>query len=311
MISLETHWQLAIFLIVSLAFFSLLGLALKHSSLYKKQPETIDNLIDRINAWWVMIIVLIICFTLGRSVTILLFFFVSFIALREVLNVVNSRRNDYYVLFTAFYILLPVQYILVAVYSISLFSLFLPVFSFFLIAILTCFTQDTKQFFARISEFHFSIMIAVFAISHVPALLNIEIENFDRNFDLMIFLLAVVQFSDIMQYIFGKLLGKHKIAPNLSPSKTVEGLIGGIFSAMVLAGLLYQLTPFTVIQTVIIGFGIGVMGFFGGLVMSAIKRDYGIKDWGTVIKGHGGMMDRVDSVSFAAPFFYYLVFYMS
>ena len=96
-------------------------------------------------------------------------------------------------------------------------------------------------------------------------------------------------------------MGKRKLAPNVSPSKTWEGLIGGVLSATVLGALLCPITPFNWWQAGLMSFIICIMGFFGGLVMSAIKRDAGVKDFGQLIEGHGGVMDRVDSLAFAAP----------
>ena len=109
--------------------------------------------------------------------------------------------------------------------------------------------------------------------------------------------------------MFGKLLGKTKVAPGVSPSKTVEGLVGGAGAATLLGACMWWITPFTPLQAAGMAF-VGVsMGFLGGLVLSAVKRSLGAKDWGTMIKGHGGMMDRMDSVSFAAPVFFHLTRY--
>ncbi len=127
---------------------------------------------------------------------------------------------------------------------------------------------------------------------------------------LILFLLIVVQASDVLQYIWGKLLGRHKLAPALSPSKTWEGLIGGVLSATVLGALLHPLTPFSVGQAAAIAFMINLMGFFGGLVLSGIKRDHGAKDWGSMIQGHGGVIDRLDSILFAAPVYFHVLRYV-
>ena len=153
-------------------------------------------------------------------------------------------------------------------------------------------------------------MISVFCISHIPAVLTLDIAGFEgKNLLLMIFLILIVQASDVLQYVWGKLLGKHKIAPSLSPSKTIEGFVGGVFSASILGGLLFWLTPFSPVQAILISLVICLMGFLGGLVMSAIKRSMGVKDWGNMISGHGGMLDRMDSLCFAAPIFFHLVRY--
>ena len=144
----------------------------------------------------------------------------------------------------------------------------------------------------------------------MPALLSLEIPGYEgRNLLLIAFLVLVVQSSDVLQYVWGKLLGRHKIAPELSPSKTVEGFVGGVASATVLGALLWWITPFSPWQAGAMALMIKLMGFFGGLVMSAIKRDRGVKDWGWMIEGHGGVLDRLDSVIFAAPVFFHLTRY--
>ena len=139
--------------------------------------------------------------------------------------------------------------------------------------------------------------------------LNLKLQGYEQNILLVIFLVAVVKASDVMKYIWGKLFGKHKIAPVLSPSKTVEGFVGGVLSATALAAALWWITPFTVLEAALVGLLICLMGFAGGLVMSAIKRDFGVKDWGKMIKGHGGMLDRVDSICFAAPIYFHVLRY--
>ena len=169
---------------------------------------------------------------------------------------------------------------------------------------------DTNNFLARTAETQWGLMISVYCISHVPALLTLDIPGYQgRNALLMVFLLIVVQSSDVLQYVWGKLLGRHKIAPKLSPSKTVEGFIGGVLSATALGACLWQLTPFRIWQAAGMALIATLMGFLGGLVMSAIKRDRGVKDWGHLIEGHGGMLDRLDSVAFSAPIFFHLTRY--
>jgi len=115
--------------------------------------------------------------------------------------------------------------------------------------------------------------------------------------------------SDVLQYVWGKLIGKHKIAWRVSPNKTWEGFLGGVLSATALGTALWWATPFTALESAGLSFTICILGFCGGLVMSAIKRDIGIKDFGVVIEGHGGILDRMDSLCFAAPIFFHLVRY--
>ncbi len=154
------------------------------------------------------------------------------------------------------------------------------------------------------------LMITVYCISYAPALLLIKIPGYGgQNLLLLVYLLLVVQLSDVLQYVFGKLFGRHKIAPLVSPSKTVEGFFGGGLSATAIGAAMWWVTPFTPIQAAGMAATIVLAGFFGGLALSAVKRSLGAKDWGSMIEGHGGMLDRLDSVSFAAPVFFHLTRY--
>ena len=177
-----------------------------------------------------------------------------------------------------------------------------------LLPILAAVGGDTRRFLERTSKIQWGLMVCVFCISHVPALLTLQIPGFEgRNLLLIAFLVIVVQGSDVLQYVFGKLFGRHPLAPSLSPSKTWEGLVGGVAGATLLGAALHVITPFSALAAAALAFVLCLMGVLGGLVMSTIKRDRGVKDWGTLIEGHGGMLDRLDSVIFAAPVFFHLV----
>jgi phosphatidate cytidylyltransferase len=153
-------------------------------------------------------------------------------------------------------------------------------------------------------------MICAFCLSHAPALLILDIPGFaGRNAQLLLYLVLVDQMSDVLQYVWGKLAGKNKIAPSVSPNKTWEGFLGGVATATLLGAALWWATPFTPLQAAGMSLVITLLGFAGGLVMSAIKRDAGVKDFGAVIEGHGGILDRIDSLCFAAPIFFHLVRY--
>jgi phosphatidate cytidylyltransferase len=275
------------------------------------QPHpVIDNLVSRINAWWVMVIAIGLAFIFGKTGVLVLFYLISFYALREFLSLTYTRRADHNAMAAAFFIALPAQYFLIWIEWYGLYSIFIPVYAFLLLPILAALGADTKRFLERTSKVQWGLMICVYCISHVPALLTLNIPDYEgRHLLLIAFLVLVVQGSDVLQYIWGKLAGKRKVAPELSPSKTWEGLIGGVLSATALGAALYWITPFNPWQAALIAFAICGMGFFGGLVMSAIKRDRGIKDWGNMIEGHGGMLDRLDSVIFAAPIFFHVTRY--
>lgn len=303
-------WQLFGGLIITLIIASSIGYGLKFKVGFSTPHAVIDNLNARINAWWVMILIIFAAAALGFYGVIGLFFVISFMALREFLSLLYIRRGDHLALAACFYVILPLQYFLVAIDWFSMFTIFIPVYGFLFLPILSALLGDTAHFLDRSTKVQWALMISVFCISHIPAILTLDIEGFeDKKLLLMIFLILVVQSSDVLQYVWGKLFGKHKIAPKLSPSKTVEGFVGGVISASVLGGLLYWLTPFNQIQAVLMSLLICLMGFLGGLVMSAMKRSMGVKDWGDMISGHGGMLDRMDSLCFAAPIFFHVVRY--
>jgi phosphatidate cytidylyltransferase len=271
------------------------------------ENPVIENLNARINAWWVMVICLALAFIAGKPGVVLLFALCSFAALREFLTLTTHNRADHWSLVACFFLILPSQYWFLATDWYGMYSIFIPVYAFLLIPVVSALRGSTKDFLIRMSETQWALMICVYCASHVPALLYLQIPGFEgRNVILIAYLIFVVQLSDVLQYVWGKLVGRTKVAPNLSPSKTWEGLIGGTLSATAIGTALYWMTPFTPLQAAGMCLLITLMGFFGGLVMSAIKRDRGIKDWGHLIAGHGGFLDRLDSVIFAAPIFFHV-----
>ncbi len=268
----------------------------------------IENLNARINAWWVMAIVLGLAFWWGRSGVVLLFAICSFAALREFVTLTNARRADTWMLAALFYIALPLQYWAVWTDWYGFTAIFIPVYVFLGRPILSALRGETDNFLIRVAEVQWAAMIAIYCVSHIPALLSLNIPGFEgQNILLIAFLVIVVQASDVLQYVWGKLMGKTKIAPRLSPSKTVEGFVGGVGSATLLGASLWWITPFSFWQAGGMALVIALMGFFGGLVLSAVKRDRGVKDWGATIAGHGGFIDRLDSLIFAAPIFFHLI----
>jgi phosphatidate cytidylyltransferase len=293
-----------------LIFASLIGWLLKVRLAPNSPHPVIDNLNSRINAWWVMVAVIGLAFLFGKSGVIFLFAFASLAALREFITITYTRRGDHLALATGFFVVLPLQYWLIWMDWYGLYSIFIPVYAFLVLPILAALSGDVTRFLDRTAKVQWGLMICVFCLSHVPALLTLPIPGFEeRNLLLIAFLVVVVQSSDVLQYVWGKLFGHRKIAPELSPSKTVEGFIGGLLSATALGAMLWWITPFNPWQAALMALAINLMGFFGGLVMSAIKRDRGIKDWGNMIEGHGGMLDRLDSICFAAPVFFHATRY--
>ncbi len=287
---------------------TVIGQLLAHRQPEGQPSAVIDNLNSRINAWWAMVILISIAFLGGRTGVVILFGLCSFAALREFITLTNTAREDHIALVVAFFVIVPVQYVLVWQEWYGMYSIFIPVYAFLLMPILSALGGSTNSYLIRVSESQWALMICVFCASHVPALLSLQIPGYEgRNVLLIAYLVFVVQISDVLQYVWGKLIGKHPIAPQLSPSKTVEGAVGGILTATLIGGALFWITPFSFFESIGLSFLITTMGFLGGLVLSAIKRDRGVKDWGHLIAGHGGFIDRLDSVLFSAPVFFHFV----
>ena len=285
---------------------SLIGFVLSR----RKQNATISNLNARIRAWWVMCTIAVIAMLIGPIGSVVLFALMSFFALRECITLMPTRRGDHEALFWCFFIILPVQYLLVGIQWYAVFVIFIPVYAFLFIPARVAIAGDTHQFLERSAKIQWSLMMAVYCVSHAPALLMLSIPGYEgENIKLILFMMIVVQISDVLQYVFGKLWGKRPIVPKLSPNKTVEGFVGGLLSASLVGAGLWWVTPFNPLQAFLISLLITLLGFLGGLCMSAIKRDRGVKDFGAMLEGHGGMMDRIDSLCFAAPVFFHVVRY--
>ena len=276
----------------------------------QKVVATVDNLTARVKAWWVMAAVLAISFLLGTTATLLVFAIGSFMALREFLTLTQTRSEDHGALAVAYFLVLPFQYLLIGIQWYGLFAIMIPVYTFLILPIFPVLRQETAHFLERTARLQWGLMLTVYCVSHAPALLLLAIPNYTRQNALLLFYLVfVTQVSDVLQYVFGKFLGRTPLAPMISPSKTLEGLVWGGIAAAVCGTLLWWITPFTPIQALGFATLIVVFGFAGGLVLSAVKRSLGAKDWGSSIAGHGGALDRLDSLSFSAPIFFHLVRY--
>ena len=269
--------------------------------------ETVENLNARIRAWWIMVAVFTAAILTGGLTSIVLFALMSFLALREFVTLAPTHPEDHRALFWSFFLIIPLQYFLIARKWYGLFAIMIPVYGFVLVAVANALSGKTERFLERTAEIHWGLMVCVYCVSYAPALLLLRIPGYGKtNTKLLIFLVLVVEISDVLQYVFGKLFGRHPIAPAVSPNKTWEGFAGGILAASAIGTALWWATPFSPLVSAVMSLTITLAGFAGGLILSAIKRDRGVKDYGTLIAGHGGMLDRIDSLCFAAPIFFHL-----
>lgn len=265
---------------------------------------------QRTQSWWWMIAILFLALIISKSLTIVFFGFLSFLALKEFLSVVPTRHTDRRAIFWA-YAAIPVQYYWVSEQWYGMFVIFIPVYLFLLLPMRLVLIGETRGFIRSAGILHWATMISVYSISHVAYLVALPVKNEAAGYiGPILFVLFLTQFNDVAQYVWGKLLGKHKIIPRVSPNKTWEGFLGGFVTITLCSAFLAPyLTPLTTLQGLAAGAIINVGGFFGDVVMSSVKRDLDIKDYGSLIPGHGGILDRLDSLTYTAPLFFHFLHY--
>ncbi len=322
--NLLDRWTVILVLVVLLT----LGILLAIGQILKRQPEShfdpaiIRTFNKRVSSWLTICVVLVVALMLNKVVTVVLFGLVSFWALREFITMTPTRRGDHRTLFWVFLGFTPMQYVLVAMDLYEYYTIMIPVYGSLFIPARIAFTSDHKRFLERTAKIQFGLLICVYALSHAAALLNLDsLNEWDsitetkvpwtgKPAGLLFFFIVMVQVSDMFHFVWDRLFGKHVIAPTVNSTKTWEGLIGSACCTAVV-GMLIELlflnvTPFTWYGAGVMAMLISIMGSSGSMTMSAIKRDRGIEDYGTLVTGHAGVLDRIDSVCFAAPIFFHV-----
>ncbi len=276
-----------------------------------KPARNFSELKARVHSWWIMAAIFTIALIVHKNVSIVFLAIVSFLALKEYFTLVPTRRADRRVIFWA-YLTIPLQYYFAGISWYGMFLIFIPVYMFLAIPIRMIIAGETKSFLKSVGIIHWGLMSTVYCLSHATFLLNLplNINPVAGGAGLLLFLVLMTQLNDVAQYFFGKLFGKHKVVPTISPGKTMEGLLGGIVATTCLSVLIAPyLTPLTTMRAAFVGLILSLSGFIGDVNMSAIKRDIGVKDSGTLIPGHGGILDRIDSLLYTAPLFFHYIYY--
>ena len=331
----------------------LAGVLVGTSWLKRTYRDTIDPAMvkvfnRRVVAWLTIYLLLGLTIILGATTTVVFFALVAFWALREFITMTPTRRADHRTLFWVFFAFTPLQYILAA-YSgeprwFIAFAVVIPVYGSLFISARIAFAGEHQRFLERTAKIHFGLLICVYALSHAPALLYLDLVHYapqpnpvrevvegasgtletalaaddsasnyrpwnESKPRLLFFLVLIVQLSDMLQFFWDRMYGRNLIAQKINPTRTWEGLVGAALSCGAI-GLLLQwmtrITPFTIYGAAIMAMVISIMGISGTMTMSAIKRDRGISDYGTLVQGHAGVLDRIDAICFAAPIFYHL-----
>lgn len=277
-----------------------------------KKGKNFGELQLRVRSWWAMVAVFVVAVSFGKIVTYIAFASLSFFALRELYSLLGFREDDRKAMIWA-YLAVPIQYYLAYIDWYGAYIIFIPVIMFLWLPLRFILIGQTAGVVRSMTIMQWILMLTVFGISHLAYMLNL---NDKPGFDvgpkgLLIFLVFMTEINDVFQYTWGKMFGKHRITPTISPNKTWEGFVGGLLSTAALGYFLSPIiTPFSPMAGFFIAMLIGFAGFIGDVVVSSIKRDIGIKDTGSIIPGHGGILDRIDSLSYTAPAFFHLVYYL-
>jgi phosphatidate cytidylyltransferase len=302
---------------VAIAIVGIFGVLLLSSlivaSLRRLNPgKDYTELNQRLNSWWVMVGLFILALVLKPHISLVFFGMLSFLALKEFFTIIPTRRADRRVLFWA-YLAIPMQYYWVGCAWYGMFIIFIPVYMFLFLPLRMILIGETTGFLKALGTLHWGLMMTVFSLSHLAFLLVLPAAQnpLGGGPGLVLFLMFLTQFNDVMQYVWGKLIGRRKIIAKVSPKKTWGGFLGGVATTTLLGGLLGPLvTPLVGWETWLAGFIVGASGFVGDVTISALKRDLGIKDSGSLIPGHGGILDRVDSLTYTAPLFFHYLYYL-
>jgi phosphatidate cytidylyltransferase len=297
---------LAAAVVLVLSLLTLAGRALRARMPEDHADPLVETYFTRVRSWWAMVALLGLAVLIGEAGVVVLFALASFAALREIVTYTMKTRADHLSLALAFFAVLPLQYVFVGMGLQGLFGTFIPVYAFLLLPVFSALRGAPDGFLVRVSETQWALMTAVFCLSHVPALMTLDIPGHGgRGVFLIVFFLICVQGGDLIEYGFGRRLGRVQVASGISP-KTREGMAAGVAGAALIGAGLAWATPFGVAGAMAMAAAASAAGMAGSLVFSAIKRDRGVRDWSHLIPGQGGFMDQFDSAIFAAPVFFHL-----
>jgi len=288
-------------------------------------PALVERFVLRLWSWWLMFAILIAGLFLREVGTVVLFGLVSFWAFREFITMTPTRRGDHRALFWSLVVFTPLQYVLIGLSPLGIkfrngttidfyeiYSIMIPVYASLFIPARIAIAGDHKRFLERSAQIQAGLMICVYCLSFAPALLYLNLKTAGggpwtgSNAGLLFFFVLITQFSDIFQWVWGRVANKRVIAKDVSSSRTWEGMVGGALSTGIVGATLYWVTPYTPWESAFMAIVVAALGFAGGMTMSAIKRDRGVHDYGTLVRGHAGVLDRIDTLCFSAPIFYHL-----
>lgn len=306
---LTFNTKIALLGIITLLILAKVGLILLKTRI---PIEDLKEMNLRLRTWWIMVATFSISLVLGRWGSLTFIGLISFLALKEYFSLIPTRPMDRPILYLA-YIAIPVQFFWIAISQYQMFIVFIPLFAILVLSVSMVMVGEPNGFLHTVGSVSWGLLITVFSLGHLGFLIVLPASANPNGgaVGLLMYLIFLTQFSDVMQYIVGKSFGRQQVILRVSKGKTWEGLIGGLVTTLILAVLLAPwFTPMNHWEGFFAGLLIGFAGFFGDVTISALKRDIGVKDAGTLLPGHGGVLDRVDSLILSAPLFFNFVYWL-
>jgi phosphatidate cytidylyltransferase len=302
----------------------LLGSCLRIIALRGAEPTKRRERLGSLAVWWVGLAMLGFVAWGGTRAGVLVFGIASWMGLREYFRLTDRLVPGASGRFLA-YLMIPLTYAAVWLGNDLGFAMSIPVAGFLLLATRLIAAGTTKGYLASVGSVTWGTGLLVYLLAHAARLLDLPATSNPNGGGAgwLVYLVILTESDDIFQALWGRRFGRHKITPRISPNKSLEGLVGGVVSTLIIGVVLAPwLTPLAEPWVFSLGTSsiplpycgaitacllISLAGFIGDLNMSALKRDAGVKDTGNLLPGQGGLLDRIDSLTFTAPVFYYFV----
>ncbi len=277
--------------------------------LARRNDKDYTELRARIVSWFYMITIFALGVYLNDIVGIIFLALISYLAFKEYVSLIPTRIIDRRIIFYGYLFIIP-QYYFAYTQWYEMYIITIPVYLFLFLPFRQIWIGETDGFIGNTSKVYWGAMLFIFALSHSAFLYKLEPTGGVTGPMMLLYLLFLTEINDVFQYICGKSFGKRKIVPKVSPNKTLEGFLGALVLTTIMAIALSYLTPFTLWESIAAGIIISSGGFIGDVVVSMVKRDVGVKDSGNLIAGHGGILDRLDSLTYTAPLFFHFIYYL-
>ncbi len=257
-----------------------------------------------INSWWPPALLGGVATAFGGVVGVAVLAAVSATTLHEYVRILPASSRNRACEIAAFAVI-PLHYASVA-FDLAPFGVLALTAAFVALPLVWMFSAGHAGALTGLPRLQWGVVLTVVALSHVARLLIEPPVASHDGAGLALLLLLAVMVNDAAQYVVGKAFGRTALAPRISPKKTWEGFLGGmLFTALVTSAASSLVSPFHRLEAAAIGAGLSALGLLGDLLISAIKRDAGVKDMGTALPGQGGVLDRCDSLLLTAPAYFY------